>query len=370
MKKSFGVLAVLLVLASLIGSKYSLAASPSLLKAKKEAEAKGYLFETSHDAIVDKAKKQGRLRVTVNLEPKTLVHLAKVFREKYPFVDAYVEESTGVDTSERFFLELQAGRANWDIARINLDTNPGHLKHAKKVDLLEMAGHGVLKIPIKMIDPRNRNVLATSSHAGVAAFNRCVLEPSRVPNRWEDFLKPEFKGRKFAAEIRPLNHAPMAAGAGEEWLVSYAKRIAAQQPIWFRGHTRALMAMTAGEIALHSLTNYNSVMTVIQKDPQGCLQVKPIDPIPVRLSVFQMVLENATNPHAGILWLEFMASPAAQRILDDELFKSSIYAHGSALEELVRGKKVWVLDWDHFEKSERWVQMAVEAFGFPTAERN
>jgi hypothetical protein len=47
-----------------------LAASPNadLLKAKREAEAKGYIFETSHDEIVAKAKKEGKLRVMTTLE--------------------------------------------------------------------------------------------------------------------------------------------------------------------------------------------------------------------------------------------------------------------------------------------------------------
>ena len=33
--------------------------SPALLKAKKDAEAKGFIFETSRDAIVAKAKQEG-----------------------------------------------------------------------------------------------------------------------------------------------------------------------------------------------------------------------------------------------------------------------------------------------------------------------
>jgi hypothetical protein len=36
---------------------------PALLKAKQQAEAKGYIFETSHDEIVSQAKKEGKLRV-------------------------------------------------------------------------------------------------------------------------------------------------------------------------------------------------------------------------------------------------------------------------------------------------------------------
>jgi len=41
--------------------------SPNLLKAKKEAEAKGFTFVASRDEIIAQAKKEGRLRVLFSL---------------------------------------------------------------------------------------------------------------------------------------------------------------------------------------------------------------------------------------------------------------------------------------------------------------
>ena len=350
----------------------ALAASPSegLLKAKEQAEARGYIFEKSRDTIIDKAKKEGKLRALISLDPPTISSLAQAFREKYPFLEVHVQETTGRETSERFLLELQSGRAtNWDVSHLSLDAYADYLRHGKRVDLLAMAEQGVLAIPPKMIDPNNRNVIAAASLVGVVGFNQCILQPSKVPQDWEDFLKPELKGRKFIADVRPLNYAAMAAGAGEEWMVRYAKRIAAQGPVWFRGTARATIAMIAGEYALHSSTTYNSIVGAADKDPRGCLQAKLVEPVPVRLGEPQMVLEESVNPNAGVLWLEFMASPTAQRIIDQkEPYKSSIYAPGAALEKIIRGKKTWVLGWNHFEKSPKWIQMAIEAFGFPQAE--
>jgi hypothetical protein len=48
--------------------------------------------------------------------------------------------------------------------------------------------------------------------------------------------------------------------------------------------------------------------------------------------------------------------------------KSSIYAPGSELEKITRGKKLLVGDWSVYENIDRWVEMTVEAFGFPKAE--
>src|SRR5258705_10249684 len=43
--------------------------SGALLKAKKEAEAKGFIFETSRDANIANAKKEGAIKVLSGLDP-------------------------------------------------------------------------------------------------------------------------------------------------------------------------------------------------------------------------------------------------------------------------------------------------------------
>ena len=121
----------------------AVAASPSegLLKAKGQAEARGYIFEKSRDTIIDKAKKEGKLRALISLDPPTISSLAQAFREKYPFLEVHVQETTGRETSERFLLELQSGRAiNWDVSHLSLDAYADYLRHGKRVDLLAMAG--------------------------------------------------------------------------------------------------------------------------------------------------------------------------------------------------------------------------------------
>src|SRR5262250_294750 len=68
--------------------------------AKKEVEAQGFLFESSHDEIVVKARKEGKLRVLSSLEP--LKEMREAFARKYPFLDVHVQEITGTDAHQRF----------------------------------------------------------------------------------------------------------------------------------------------------------------------------------------------------------------------------------------------------------------------------
>ena len=82
------------------------AASASLAGAKKEAEAKGLIFETSHQEIVNKAKEGGRIRVLSSLESNVYSHMISSFKKKYPFIEVVMAETTGTDTAQRFILEL------------------------------------------------------------------------------------------------------------------------------------------------------------------------------------------------------------------------------------------------------------------------
>ena len=83
------------VLVSFFVSPFAFSASqaPALLKAKQDAETKGYMFLTTHDEIVSGAKKEGKLRVMTGLEPPNSQPLINGFKQKYPFItDIQIEE--------------------------------------------------------------------------------------------------------------------------------------------------------------------------------------------------------------------------------------------------------------------------------------
>ena len=378
MKVSFiKVVTLLFVLGSWVVGTSAFAGPPSaaLLKAKKEAEAKGFIFETSHDEIVAKAKKEGMVQVLNSLDSNVYTPMIKSFKKKYPFLEAAMLEITGTEAAQRFLMEVKAGGGQeFDVIYLSNEFYPEWKPYGKKFDILGMAEHKVLSIPTKMVDPRHRMIVGLGHALSAIAYNKNLISEDKVPDKWEDFLKPEFKGRKFLLDIRPHIYAIFAAcpdqALGVEWMVNYGKRMRAQQPIWVRGHTRHLTAMLAGEYALHSGTNYHSAMRLKRKDPTGILQVKLIEPVPVRLMEPEMVNASSVNPYAALLFLEHAASPEGQRIIDKySPLKASIHSPGSALKKAIKGKKFCINGFETYEKSSKWMRMAVEAFGFPKAER-
>ncbi|MBI2985731.1 MAG: hypothetical protein HYY45_03080, partial [Deltaproteobacteria bacterium] len=129
-------------------SAFPASPGPDLLKAKKDAEAKGYIFEISRDEVVARAKKEGKLRAHSSMNPPTIKAMAEAFRAEYPFLDVQVGETTGTDTIQRFILEMKTGKAmGLDAVHVSTDFYDEYLPYLKQFDIQGMATHGALNIP-------------------------------------------------------------------------------------------------------------------------------------------------------------------------------------------------------------------------------
>jgi hypothetical protein len=340
---------------------------PDLIKAK--AEAKGYVVETNREEILAKAKKEGALRALLGFDAPTIKALREGFRKKYPFINTHFEEVTN-EASQRFLFELKAGRgSHWDITHVTTELQHEYTAYLEKIELRSMAEQGVLQIHPKMVSPEVRNIISLSSTVDAIAYNKRLLPADLVPRSWEDFLKPEHKGRKFLADIRPNSIAGLVPALGLEWVEAYARKLAAQQPVWVRGHTRYLNAMAIGEYRLFFGVYYHGVMRQKKRGAQD-LEVVVLEPSPVRLTEIHSIVRGARQPYSAMLFFEYVAGAEGQKILwEIEPFKSSIYASGSQTEELARGKKTSVIDWDHIVKQNTYMDKIVAAYGFPRAEK-
>ncbi|MBI2986592.1 MAG: hypothetical protein HYY45_07475, partial [Deltaproteobacteria bacterium] len=323
----------------------------------------------SRDEIIAKAKKEGKLRVLSSLDQDTFKPMMESFRKKYPFIDVKMEEITGTEAAQRHLLEVKAGTVrDWDINHATEDFYNDFADHAKKFDILGMAEQGVLAIQPKMVDPQRRTLVSMASSVCTVAYNKNRIPADKVPNNLEDILKPEFKGKKFFAEIRPHCMAALMPGLGEEWVLNYARKLKEQQPIWVRGNTRALTGIATGEYMLHQLTNYHSCVRATWKDVTKSLVCKVIEPLSVRLQEHNLVIETAPNPYAALLFLEHEASPEGQKIIDDyEPVKSNLYS-GGEISRIIQGKKISVNDYKTYHNTPKWMKLVLEAYGFPKAE--
>jgi len=344
--------------------------SATLLNAKKEAEAKGYIFVDGHDDIVNRAKKEGRLNVVASLSQDILNPLNAAFRKKYPFIDSRVVGVRGNEVYIRLLEELKAGLTkNQDVNDLVADYYTDYLPYQKKIDIFAMAREKILDIPTAMVDPINRNVVAVGSSVHILAYNKKLISPEKVPQTWEDFLKPEFKDGKFLLGIRPLDLQSLVPAWGLEKTLDYARKMAAQKPVWSRGGAAGLAQLLAGEHALLVGPHLDSFLRAKDKDKSDSLGYKLLEPLPVRLNEGQGILSIAEYPYAALLWLEFLVSREGQKLLDQYgPYEASLFVSGTIQEQAIRGKKLSVVDWNHYVKTPEYQKKIVEAYGFPRAE--
>ena len=362
---------ILLILGYSVAASRLFAASPDPGTPNTEAERQGYTFLAGRNEIEAGARKEGRLRAMSQFDPRTNKAWISAFKKRYPFIDVQVEDATGTDPQQRLLLELKSGRpTGWDVYDIAPDFHTEYLPHIKKVDILRMAVEKVLAIPTPMVDPKNRNAVSIASSAHGIAYNRNMIAEEKLPKTWDDFLKPEFKGKKFLVDTRPQGFAALAAGLGEKWAVDYARKVAAQEPVWVRGQSRYFTSIADGEHTLFHLAYHYSCVRTAKKVSTGALGCKVIEPVPVRIQNFLAVNNSAEHPYSGLLWIEFLAGPDGQKIIDEfEEYNTSLYSPGSKLAKLIEGKKVSVNSWETIQNSDKWQRLVIEAFGFPTAEK-
>ena len=87
-----------------------------------------------------------------------------------------------------------------------------------------------------------------------------------------------------------------------------------------------------------------------------------------QLNEAQSVLNAASDPYAGLLWLEFLCSPVDQAIVDQyEPYGASYLTAGSVQEKIVRGLKTVCCRLGAVTKLDDYQKKITEAYGFPRA---
>ena len=342
---------------------------PSVLKAKQQAEIKGFLFETHHDEIIVKAKNERKLKVLSYLDREGRKAMADAFTKKYPFIEVETQEIGGTDEYQRFLPELKTGKLKLDITHIPNHFYEEYVTYLKKFDILGMAERKVLDIPVPHVDSVNRNIVAMATNIAVVAYNNKAIPAAEMPNSWEGFLTQKFNGGKFVADIRPLGFAGLVPAWGLDKTLEFTKKIAAHKPIWTRGSAKPLASLASGEYSVLVGFNYGTIKRAQEKDPTRTVAYKIIEPVPVRFAGMAGILATAEHPYASLLWLEFQQTADGQKLVDKYWpYGASVFVRGASQEEVIRGKKLSVMSWEHRQEMDEWLTKVVQSLGFPAGE--
>ena len=249
----------------------------------------------------------------------TIPELLKAFGKRYPFVQPGwgVTKMGSRPNPKQALDELVAGEAVVDVLGFS-GSFPNEYPErglVKKYDLKAMARDGQIKIPIEMIDDTGM-IVWPSNNTGIITYNSSLIAADKAPKGWASCLDSQWKGR-FSVDANPNMLTWLIPRWGEERLFDFARGLKDNQAVFGRGNTRNLGLLAEGKLSMNCGMYIHPMSRMLKKDPN--LPIKMVVPeiLPITLHDPQAIYAGAKNPHAALLWLEFLASrrgPANCRI--------------------------------------------------------
>jgi iron(III) transport system substrate-binding protein len=258
---------------------------------------------------VDKAKKEGKLRVHGTWDVAEYNAYSKPFRERFPFIELTYARSTRQDRSLKPLAALREGRVLVDVisglgsnvyafraqdALMKLDDLPGFkatLDDLKDPDGL-WVGHQI-------------NYWCTS-------YNTKKVKVEDLPKEWEGFLDGSKWGKgRIGLGNRPnLWLLPLADVKGQEWAEKYARGLFANKPqLRKEGMNAMINLVIVGEIDV-ALPSAQYRLGELKAKGAPIAWYCP-DPVPTAVQIVGAV-KQTPSPYAAKIYINWLLSREGQ----------------------------------------------------------
>ena len=257
--------------------------------------------------LLEGAKKEGSVMVYTSLNLKDSVPITEAFEKKYG-VKAVLWRASSEKVVQRSLTETRAGRYSADI----YETNGPEMEilHREKL-LADFYSPGIKDIPPETI-PAHRQWIPDRFNFFTIAYNTNLVKPEDVPNTYEDLLHPRWAG-KIGLEAGDTDwFGAVVKGMGEAKGLTFFRRLAEGKPEMRTGHTLIAELVASGEIPLAAAVYNHNAERLIEKGAP--IKWKPLAPTFGRPNAIG-VSKRAPNPHAAMLFVDFMLSKDGQELL-------------------------------------------------------
>lgn len=279
--------------------------------AKVTALALACLFATqpgwaADPAVLEAAKKEGRVVFYSSLASNTLDALVAAFNKKHPGIVAEYYRSTSTGLMTRLDAELSARRLQADVVNIS---NPAEMEDLKRRGaLLAYKSPEFTAYDPAFVD-RDATWFVAKTHLIVLAYNTTQLK--NAPASWLALTDPALKGRVGITD-------PRSIGAASYWRhamvklygAEYVTKLAANKPFIATAVGNLNDRVASGELLATVDFSYLVDASVAEhKAPVAA--VYPKEGVPVVSSVVG-ILKGSPNPNAAKVFVDFVASREGQ----------------------------------------------------------
>jgi iron(III) transport system substrate-binding protein len=274
-------------------------------------------------ALIEAARKEGKLSYYSALELNVAERLGKMFEAKYPGIAVRVERSGAERIYQRIAQEQGSGINAVDVAN---STDPAHYLDWKKNGWLaayvpdDVAKH----FPADQADPDG--MYATScAWLEAIGYNTSLVKPADAPKSYADLLDARWQGRIVKAHpgySGAILTATFVLARDLGW--PYFEKLARQKVMQVQSAADPPKKILLGERAV--MADGNDYNLVLLRD-----QGRPVEPVyPTEGSPLIIVpcgiFQSAPNPNAARLFQSFFLSAETQQMLVDDYAHRSFHA--------------------------------------------
>jgi len=261
---------------------------------------------TSQSALVEAAKKEGKLVWYTSMAIDTSKPLLDAFQKEYPFIKAELVRAGEEQLMNRVLSEIRAGRWAFDA----ISTSAIALLPEKKIIQPYLSPNRDAYLS-EFKDP-NGYWTGIFVNNLILAHNTRMLPAKEAPKDYPDLLDPKWKGKMLMDSTDYDWFGTLTTVWGKEKTVQYMQRLAKQEPMWRRGHGLTAQLLGAGETAL--AWAYNFRIERMKNEGAPVEWIDSFNPIVVTLSGIALSAKP-TSPNAAKLLIDFATSKKGQEMI-------------------------------------------------------
>ena len=262
-----------------------------------------------HAQLIEGAKKEGQLNWYTSMSVVDHTKYLELFSKKYPFIKVNVRRVGGERLITIITTEYRAGKTLFDVV-ISSGVAPSLIKSgifAKYVSPETKYFSAGTKDPEGYWADTYTNSLALSYHTR-------MVSKDKVPQRWEDLLAPQWKGKKIAIDTEPYEwFGAVLRVMGKEKGLEFLKQFGEQELVVVRGNNLRAQQLAAGEFPFGF--SYAHQIDRMKKDNAPVDWVKSENIFVVNLLHPVFISAKAEHPNAARLFVEFCLSKEAQQLV-------------------------------------------------------
>jgi iron(III) transport system substrate-binding protein len=260
----------------------------------------------AQSALIDGAKKEGKLVWYTSMAIDTSKPLLDAFLKEYPFIKADLVRAGEEQLMTRILSETRAGQWLFDVISTSA--------MSVLVDKRMISPYATPEREAILNEFKDAQGYWTGVFVNnlVLCYNTKMLAAKDAPKNYPDLLDPKWKNKMLMDSTDYDWFGTLATVWGKEKTVQYMKRLATQNPLWRRGHGLTAQLLGAGEVPL--AWAYNFRIERMKNEGAPVEWIETFDPIVVTVSGMGLSTK-AANPNSAKLLIDFATSKKGQQMV-------------------------------------------------------